>query len=684
MMSRALVIIAFLLLAGRAPAPARAQTWGGARVEDLIARAVERRSALFADSGLQDYTARAHGFVLFLAQFGEGFNDPPRLVRADQLALEVYWKAPGASKQRIIGRRDRVDLPTDIEYHRDHLGIVQNDFGDRIRLGDGHEVRDVLHPLAPTAGAAYEYALADSLTIRLPQRDVRVHEVMIRPRNPATAAVVGSLFLDDDAAEVVRFRFTFTRSAYRDATVEDITVVLDNGLWNARYWLPRRQEIEIRRRTAWLDLPARGIIRGRWEIGDYEFNVGLGDRLFLGPEIVQAPANARATYDWSGSIDQALRVEDARLDAVDLDAVRRAMERVASRRALSGLAQARAGASAVSDFLHFNRVQGLAPGFGAVWRPHGGAAEIRGWLGYGVSDHRLAARLRIAARLPGRRAIALEAARDIRDLADEPVVSPLLNSFSAQELGHDFGDYFLVERVSARLHQLGGPLDVTVGVKLERISGVVLRASPASGSFRPNPDLGDGDFLVGTLALTRSGSDFAPQGELTGRLSMEAGAGEGRGFFRLSARGRFALALGPTRLISTAWAGVGTAELPRHRAFAIGGRGTLPGEAFRAWGGRAAALSRVQWEFPVPVPQLRLGSFVTTGRQMTVAPFLAAGWAWRPLPQTPWVGSAGARPVAGVGLGWLHGLVRLDLGVGLRGGNLQAVMDIRRELWGIL
>ena len=94
-----------------------AQTWNTPEVRAVVDRAITRRSTVQADSGLRTFRARAHGFVFFLGQMGEGFPEPPRLIKSDQLALEVYWQSPGRSKQIIIGRRDRRDLPTDIQYH---------------------------------------------------------------------------------------------------------------------------------------------------------------------------------------------------------------------------------------------------------------------------------------------------------------------------------------------------------------------------------------------------------------------------------------------------------------------------------------------------------------------------------------------------------------------------------------
>ena len=114
-----------------------APAWNSERTLELVRAATARRSVQLADTGLRDYTARANGYITFLAQLGTDFPAPPALIKSDQLAVEVYWGAPDRSKQRVIGRRDTLLLPTDQEYHRDHLGIIQNNFPEMIRLGDG-------------------------------------------------------------------------------------------------------------------------------------------------------------------------------------------------------------------------------------------------------------------------------------------------------------------------------------------------------------------------------------------------------------------------------------------------------------------------------------------------------------------------------------------------------------------
>ena len=124
--------------------------------------------------------------------------------------------------------------------------------------------------------------------------------------------------------------------------------------------------------------------------------------------------------------------------------------------------------------------------------------------------------------------------------------------------------------------------------------------------------------------------------------------------------------------------------MPVHRGFVLGGRGTLTGDPFRAWGGRAAFRWRVEWGFPIPFPALQMGGFAATGTQLLVAPFAAMGWAWQRMPGVPWLPSEGGRPVGGVAVEWLHGLVRTEVGYSLLGHRWAVTVDLRQDLWGIL
>src|SRR3954454_8546821 len=219
-----------------APRAAGAQQWNDQRTRALVERATARRAQQLADTGLRDYKAVAHGYVTFLAQVGEGLAEPPKVVKADELVDEVYWLAPHLSKQHIVGRRDTLLLPTDIAYHRDHLGIVQNNFPAIIRLGEGDEVRDVPHPLSAQGLAASDFAITDSLPLNLPGRTIVLYEVKVRPRDDRQPRIIGAVYIDRDDAQVVRMAFNFTRAAFLDNALEDLFVVIENGLIGGRYW----------------------------------------------------------------------------------------------------------------------------------------------------------------------------------------------------------------------------------------------------------------------------------------------------------------------------------------------------------------------------------------------------------------------------------------------------------------
>src|SRR2546428_13067659 len=122
------VAVAALALGALVRAPAAAQAWNSGPALELARRAVLRRGGAVADSSLHDYKAQAHGFLFFLGAFGQGLADPPRLGKADQLELEVYWKGPAGSKARVGGWRDQGPHPTATNYQRDDLGSNQDHF----------------------------------------------------------------------------------------------------------------------------------------------------------------------------------------------------------------------------------------------------------------------------------------------------------------------------------------------------------------------------------------------------------------------------------------------------------------------------------------------------------------------------------------------------------------------------
>lgn len=662
--------------------PLAAQAWNDSATVALVERGIAARRRAEPDSSLTSYSTRAHGFVFFLAQAGQNLQGPPRLIKADELDVEVYWHAPSSSKQVIVGWRDGRWLPTDISYHRDHLGIVTNNFGDLIRIGEGNEVRDVVHPLAAEGTSLYDYRLRDSVRVRSRDTVLELYEVEVRPKEPTAPRVIGTLSLDVASGDLVRFRFSFTPSSYLDHSLEDISIVLENARLEGRWWLPWRQEVEIRRRATWLDFPVRSIIRGRWEIGDYELNVAVPGRVLAGPVIggLRAPVDTGGA--WTMPLAQAIQGIARPVERSDLDAVRQEIERLAEGRTLSGLPRTRLGISSFSDLAHVNRVQGLALGVGMAFEVSP-RVVVRPRGSFGTSDERLLGDLRVSREMQ-RGTFSISGGRRVLDVADHPIVSGVVNSLLAQEGGRDYGDYVLLDQASVSLvRRLGALTSVSLGAAVEHSRSVTTEATPASGRYRPNPPLGAGTIGVGRLGFEYQRASLEQHNELNASLAIEGGNGD-RDYVRTAARVGWSFAAGPGDLALRAEGGAGTRQLPGYRSFTFGGWGTLLGEPFRAFGGRRSALASVEYRLAVPFPAIPLGAFASTGRTITLAPFLAAGWAGGAITGLPWRPSGEIRPVAGVALEWFHHLLRVEAGVSLRTGRIGVSADLNREWWDIL
>jgi len=661
-----------------------AQEWGSSRTRALVERAVARRSAAESEGSIRRWEALARGMVLFLARIGED-QTPPRLVKADELAVEVYWEAPGRSKQTIVAWRDRAWLPTDIQYHRDHLGIVTNDYGPLIRLGDGDEVRDVPHPLSAAGAPLYEFALVDSIAVESGEQTLRVYAVQVRPRDPARPAIVGTVYLEVGSAALVRFQFSFTRAAYREASLQDITVSLDNALYGGRHWLPWRQELEIRRRAGLVDFPSLGIIRARWvldrmRLEDESLPRGTGGLAIDG---LLAPGGSDSL--WEGTLAAGAEAALGPLRGADLEQVRREVARVfRSRAGALDPGRVRPGFRRVSDLIRVNRVEGVRLGVGMTIRPGGGTVVAAPWLGFGTADGRWSGRLDLRRTLGPRSTLVVTAERAVVDFVDDPVISPAVNSILAQETGRDLGDW--VERRAVMLgaaHRWDGGLVLEGGLGLEEWRSVATGATPARGSFRPNPSLGGARLLVGRATLEQGTSGLDDTG-LSWRLAAEGGRGGETRYARLSGMLRWAGNAGPGELSVTTTAGWASHGTPRARGFVMGGWGTLPGEPHRRYGGRRILLQRLEYLGSVPIPELRLGSIGGTGPDLAIGPFLAAGVAGGGMTAVPWVPSAGARTVAGIAVEGLFRLVRIEFGVALDGGGAGLAVDVAKPWWRIL
>ena len=714
--ARAFLLVARLTLAALAlsPAPRAAcgqAVWNDSTTRALVELATRLRAQQLADTGLTDYRADAHGYLTFLAQVGQGFTEPPRIVKADELALEVYWRAPDLSKQRIVGRRDTLLLPTDIAYHRDHLGIVQNNFPNIIRLGDGDEVRDVPHPLSPQGLSQYDFAISDSLRIQLPGRVVNVYEVKVRPRDDRKERVIGAVYVDRDQGQVVRMAFSFTRAAFKDAQLEDLSIVLENRLVGTRFWLPSRQEIEIRRTATWMEYPVRGIIRGRWEIGEYRINQGTPATFFAGPEIVQAPLAAQERYPWPArrlldSLPPDVRaVTDADVRRVQAEA--RALVRSQALQRTRTLALSARG---VSDFARVNRVEGLALGAGLSQRFGGGfgaSARVR----YGVDDRDAKWQARFEWQGGSGLALGAFGQRDFRELGDVAERSRLTNSLAAQEFGSDHTDPIGVAGGGIALQRAPpGGLGVRLEAGIERPYSLELHGAPAAGRYEglvavPGLRFGRLSLRIDRpTSLSLFGTELRADAELRSlirpapaNIACVAGAAIPQcasvRTLRASAVVDIERPVGAHRVVLrtiAAAAGGRRDVIPPQELVFFGGVATAPGYEFHSLVGRSGISQRVEWRIPVRFVALPLGRFGTTPASAALAPYaqlamIAGDVRGLTRGQVSVEGTtAGGYPSIGFGLLSFFDLLRLDVARGLRHGRWTFSIDVNPEFWGVL
>jgi hypothetical protein len=689
----AVLAACLIVIATAAPRRAPAQEWNDARTMALVQRATDRRARQLADTGLTDYTATAHGYVTFLAQLGEGFTEEPQVVKSDELASEVYWRAPDLSKQRIVGRRDTLLLPTDINYHRDHLGIVQNNFPNFIRLGEGDEVRDVPHPLSATGMRVYDFAVRDSLTMRLGAQEVNVYRIDVRPKDAKQARLVGAVYVERGTAQVVRMAFSFTRASFLDPQLDEISVILESGMFEGRFWLPWQQEIKIQRTGSWLDLPARGIIRGRWEICCYHINAGVDPSMFRGPEIVQAPPAVTNAYPWTGRIQDALSTDiRSRADS----SVRHVQEEARVLVREEALEQSQAvtlSLPRISDVARYNRVEGLAVGSGLRWGlGRGIQSSLRAQWGF--DDHQAKGELRVGVKRANGLAVTAFARRQYRDAGDISEVSLLRNSFAAQEFGSDYTEPYDVRAAGLALDfspQAGGLLRLEATREGQR--ALEVHAHPAHGAFEPT--IPAWPMRATRLSLSFEGPPRAmplgfrltPRAEIRGEIAERTDAAAvrprvGRAFASVILDRP--LREGERRIVFQTLVGVvhATDSVPSQELVRFGGPVSAPGYDYHALAGRAVFAQHAEFRLRAPFPTIRLGRLGTVPASMTLAPYVHATYVSRPA--APSVMRAGWHPSVGLGTYLLFNMVRIDVARGLRDGRWTFSLDAAREFWRVL
>jgi hypothetical protein len=648
-----------------APTPSDPGEWNAPETLDLIRRARQLRQSNAVDPDLRTYAAEARGYVYFF--FDRPDSAETVLVKADQVALDVWWRAPSHTRQTIVGLRDEKLLPTKIRYHLDHLTVVQDDFGDLIRLGDGDEVTSVVHPVAPGAETLYDYRLSDSLTISYAGGVVRVHEVRVRPRDFDRPGFVGSIYLDRDRAAIVRMRFSFTPASYVDDYLDYIRVSLDNSLWEGRWWLPYRQEIEIRREIPVFDMMAGSTIRGSFDIRSYDFNVELPDDSFVGRSVRAVSPARQRSFEFERGLFDELEETGGLRPPPSIVEVETQVREVAENHVMSGLVPIRLHGGRLSDFARYDRAEGIFVGAGLTLRPYG-TLLVRSTGGYAFGRKRGSGAIELSR---GNDADAgwastLEASWDaLGDIGGYTGATLLENTISSAAGSEDYLDPYFRRGVTLSLRSRG---EHRVGLQLrfERHLGAtdVVSDGPTT-EFRPVRSI-----LEGTLgALTLSGR-FSLPGSGSMDLRAEAGRLAGHDYASLDGSTRWAFSSVPERWsgeISLA-GGVVSNGAPPQKAWLLGGRYTLLGHEYRLFAGRAYWLAKGEVTVPVRPPWLGIRAIAAVGSTHLGTWQLPADWNARD--------SRGLRGTVGLGLSIGYDAFRFDVGRAVWGTGWEALVSL--------
>ncbi len=627
------------------------------------------------DPGFQSYSSQARGYVHFFLDRED--TGERILVKTDQIALEVFWAAPNQTKQRIVGLRDEKTLPTNIHYHLDHLVVVQDEFGNVIRIGDGDEVAAVIHPAAPSSEAFYDFFLADSVTVSLQgaEESVRVYEVQVRPKNFDIPGFIGSIFLDRTSGAIVRMSFTFTPASYVDSYLDHIQISLENGLWLGKYWLPFRQQLEIRREVPFLDIPAGSVIKGWFEIRDYEINPSLPASLFRGPKISALPEAARRTFPFEEGLHAHLDTQGLE-PPPEMDEIHSLALSLARERYLTGLGGLRLHLPQpiVSSALRFNRAEGLFLGGGFSYGINPSLA-LAAHGGFSFGRERPTAQIEFSGgeRYPDSRLSGFLSRP--RDMGPRPGIAGVLNTLSALALDEDYRDLFYSTGLRA-LHGWTPRAGMTVELEgrweTHRSARDEVSSDPEAPRFRPVLPTEWGDWRSLALGLRvptpwrflSSGGEvllgrFADRafGELTGEITLHTGS-LGQGWdFGASLEG-----------------GTLLGDPPRQSLYLLGGRETVPGYDFRSRVGDRFWLLRGDVSKDLLAPWVRIRAFGAAG---------GTRHGGNPLP-SPWPQELGPSLLIsgglGLGLGW--DVLRLDLARGVReGGDWELMFSVNHTFW---
>lgn len=670
--------------------------------------------------GLSSYEARMTERMRVGVSVGPSITGRGRTLYHRERVARVWWSEDERivkwlgqrSGQPAVGNRmlqgglfgERLDIERELDLDDIRAPIPFDPTGDRLDVLDA----DFIHPVSTLGLSVYRFSSGDTLRITLPQPGhfVELVEVLVEPRVQAWETVTGALWFDSETGRLARATFrpsgVWDHEEQEPGDLDDMPsilrpaigrvdhIVLDYGLYEQRWWLPRKLTAEGV--FEW----GRGLVRMplqiEWTVADYEIDAdptaamepGDADRVsrrgrttaYYPPRDVISNSpdlpEPLGAGDSGAFTDEELEPLLNRLDAATLSGRGESAD--------PGLGQAwwwQVGAA-----FGYDRVRGASLG---AQRSRQLTSRIAADLGLrlGTSELEPTAEVRLrsavnADRRPSPNTPIMGLGRQVgRQPEGDPRSAPRLwlgaynrlaeanddwgavsgvgNSWSALLTGHDDGEYYWSRGIELGLARGGPraglsiaafgeqhrPADVSANFSLSTIGGGDLRATiPAERA----------DLFGLRMAAGAQLGDDPERGVILADLRAEGAGGDfeyGRAVVTLEGTGPIAGRPAALRVS----AGTSTEEAPLQRQFFLGGTSSLRGFA----GGSAVG-----------------GSFLAARGEVgtTIALLRASVFA-----DLAWTGDALAlpdsRPFAAVGAGGsvFDGIFRIDLARAVSGGS---------------
>lgn len=574
-------------------------------------------------------------------------------------------------------------------------GMVTDFVGQARATQDSINTRELVNPLAAGAERFYRYALGDSLILTLPgERRIVLRELRVTALAPRWNLVVGSFWLDDASASLVRASYRLAaatdllemsrESSTRRATpkwlgallsplqYEIDAVVVEFGLVGESFWLPRLQYLEGRAQAGGVRAPMR--IEQRFTYLRAEARGRVAGPAVAGTRAPESPADplvrSVSSRRYGGAVlvhttvprdraalQRALELPPSIFD--DGEETFAARDRVALLRALGMDLQAEWAPQPLQwryglSQTRFNRVEGLSTAVGVSWML-GHGLHLESTLRGSVADRQLNGEL-AAERGNGRRRDRVALYRRLAESNDWGSPLSPAASLGAFLFGRDDGAYYRSSGLELRGERTGA--DAGTRALTWRLFAERQRAARVETGWNllgprdrglSNP-VADAATQVGAAVRVRAAREGDARGFLAhADLRLEAAGGDfayGRGLLDLSASRGIA---GPLLASVSTALGATTGRVPVQRQFALGGPQSLRGHRALTATGDAVWLAR---------SELALDS-----RTLRPSVFADLGWVGE---RREWHRPGRPLTGAGVGLSVFDGLARVDLARALR------------------